>query len=66
VDPVRNLPRTTADGPALPCLVGGYWHNIDKTIGDRIEHGMHAKQTEQDPKADQQANSARSSMQAKA
>jgi catalase len=43
-----------------------YWHNIDKTIGDRIEQGVHAKKAEKDPKAEQQANPARSSMQAKA
>jgi catalase len=43
-----------------------YWHNIDKTIGDRIEQGVQTKQNEKDPKAEQQANPARENMQAKA
>jgi catalase len=44
----------------------GYWHNVDKTLGDRIEAGVRAKQGEKDPKAAEQANPARSGMQAKA
>jgi catalase len=43
-----------------------YWRNVDKELGDRIEAGVHAKQGEKDPKAAEQANPARSSMQAKA
>jgi catalase len=43
-----------------------YWRNIDEKIGDRIEQGVRQKQDEKDPKAEQQANPARKSMQAKA
>ena len=43
-----------------------YWRNVDKNLGDRIEAGVRAKQGEQDPKAAEQANPARTSMQAKA
>ena len=43
-----------------------YWRNVDKNLGDRIEAGVRAKQDEKDPKAAEQANPARSSMQAKA
>jgi catalase len=43
-----------------------YWRNVDKHLGDRIEAGVKAKQDEADPKADKQANPARSGMQAKA
>jgi catalase len=43
-----------------------YWRNVDKGLGDRIEQGVRAKQGEKDPKAEEQANPARSSMQDKA
>jgi catalase len=43
-----------------------YWRNVDKGLGDRIEQGVRAKQSELDPKAAQQANPARSDAQAKA
>ena len=45
-----------------------YWRtNVDKNLGNQIEAGCRrAKQDEKDPKADQQANPARSSMQDKA
>jgi catalase len=43
-----------------------YWCNVDKGIGDRIESGVRAKKGQKDPKAEQQANPARSSMQSKA
>ena len=43
-----------------------YWRNVDKDLGDRIESGVRAKQDEKDPKADEQGNPARSSMQDKA
>jgi catalase len=43
-----------------------YWRNVDKDLGDRVESGVRAKQDEKDPKAAEQANPARSSMQAKA
>ncbi len=44
----------------------GYWRNVDKGLGDRIEQGVRAKQSERDPKAAEQANPARSAAQAKA
>jgi len=43
-----------------------YWRNVDKNLGDRVEAGVRAKQDEKDPKAAEQSNPARSSMQAKA
>ena len=43
-----------------------YWRNVDKDLGDRVEAGVRAKPDETDPKADEQANPARSDMQAKA
>ena len=43
-----------------------YWRNVDKSLGDKIEAAVRAKQDEKDPKAAEQANPARSSMQAKA
>ncbi|MGI8678515.1 MAG: catalase [Jatrophihabitans sp.] len=43
-----------------------YWRNVDKNLGDRIEAGVRAKQDEKDPKAGEQGNPARSSMQHKA
>jgi len=43
-----------------------YWRHVDKSLGDRIEQGVREKQSENDPKAGQQANPARESMQAKA
>ncbi len=39
---------------------------MDKDLGDKIESGVRAKQGEKDPKAGEQGNPARSSMQAKA
>ncbi len=43
-----------------------YWRSIDKDTGDRIAAGVAAKRDEADPKAAEQANPARSSMQGKA
>ncbi|WP_427019295.1 catalase (plasmid) [Pseudarthrobacter sp. P1] len=43
-----------------------YWRNVDQDLGDRVQAGVRAKQNEKDPKAAEQANPARSSMQAKA
>ncbi|WP_370948034.1 catalase [Amycolatopsis sp. cg5] len=43
-----------------------YWRNVDKNLGDSIESGVRAKQDEKDPKAADQGNPARSSMQHKA
>lgn len=43
-----------------------YWSKVDSDLGDRIEAGVRAKKQDRDPKADQQANAARSTMQTKA
>nr|WP_042193629.1 catalase [Kibdelosporangium sp. MJ126-NF4]CEL20809.1 Catalase [Kibdelosporangium sp. MJ126-NF4]CTQ98386.1 Catalase (EC 1.11.1.6) [Kibdelosporangium sp. MJ126-NF4] len=43
-----------------------YWRNVDKDLGDAIESGVRAKQDEKDPKAAQQGNPARRTMQKKA
>jgi catalase len=43
-----------------------YWRNVDKSLGDKVEAGVRAKADEKDPKAAEQANPARESMQAKA
>ena len=43
-----------------------YWRHVDKELGDKIEAGVRAKQDETDPKAEQQANPARSSAEHKA
>lgn len=43
-----------------------YWSKIDETIGKRIADGVRAKADEKDPKAAEQGNPARSSMQHKA
>jgi catalase len=43
-----------------------YWRNVDKDLGDAIESGVRAKQDEKDPKAAQQSNPARTTMQEKA
>lgn len=43
-----------------------YWRNVDQTIGDRVASGVQEKKDETDPKAADQGNPARSSMQDKA
>jgi catalase len=43
-----------------------YWRHVDRTLGDKVEAGVRAKQGEKDPKAAEQANRARKDMQAKA
>jgi catalase len=43
-----------------------YWSNVDKDLGAAVEAGVRAKQGAKDPKAAEQANPARSSMQSKA
>jgi catalase len=43
-----------------------YWRNVDKDLGNAIESGVRAKQDEKDPKAAQQSNPARTTMQEKA
>jgi catalase len=65
---VTNIVGHLLNGVGEPVLVRAfeYWHNVDKNLGDKIEQGVRAKQGEKDPKAAEQANPARSSMQAKA
>jgi catalase len=43
-----------------------YWRNVDKALGDRVEADVREKQGAKDPKAAEQGNPARSSMQDKA
>ena len=65
---VANIVGHLLNGVTEPVLLRafGYWRNVDKNLGDQVEAGVRAQQGEQDPKAAQQANPARSSMQAKA
>ncbi|WP_433502015.1 catalase [Pseudonocardia halophobica] len=65
---VDNVVGHLLNGVSEPILERAfeYWHNIDKEIGDRIEAGVREKSAEKDPKADDQGNPARESMQAKA
>jgi catalase len=65
---VSNVVGHLLNGVTEPVLERAfqYWRNVDKNLGDRVEAGVRAKQTEKDPKAAQQGNPARSSMQAKA
>jgi catalase len=65
---VDNVVGHLLNGVSEPVLVRAfeYWHHVDKGIGDKIEQGVRAKQGEKDPKAAEQGNPARSSMQAKA
>ena len=65
---VDNIVGHLLNGVTEPVLVRAfeYWHNVDKDLGDRVEQGVRAKASEKDPKAADQGNPARSSMQAKA
>ena len=65
---VTNIVGHLLNGVSEPILQRAfeYWRNVDKNLGDRIEQGVRGKQGEKDPKAAQQANPARESMQAKA
>jgi catalase len=65
---VTNIVGHLLNGVTEPVLARAfeYWRNVDKDLGDKVESGVRAKQSEMDPKAEQQANPARSSMQAKA
>jgi catalase len=65
---VSNVVGHLLNGVTEPVLQRAfqYWRNVDKDLGDRIESGVRAKQDEKDPKAAEQANPARESMQAKA
>jgi catalase len=65
---VSNIVGHLLNGVTEPVLqrTFEYWSNVDKDLGSRIESGVRAKAGEKDPKAAQQANPARQSMQAKA
>ena len=65
---VSNVAGHLLNGVTEPVLQRAfeYWHNVDKNLGDKIEQQVRAKQDAKDPKAAEQANPARSSMQAKA
>ncbi|WP_043833518.1 MULTISPECIES: catalase [unclassified Amycolatopsis] len=65
---VDNIVGHLLNGVTEPVLKRAfeYWHNVDKDLGDRVESGVRAKQDEKDPKAAEQANPARESMQRKA
>jgi catalase len=65
---VENVVGHLLNGVTEPVLVRAfdYWHNVDKDLGDRIEQGVRAKARQTDPKADKQANPARSDAQKKA
>jgi len=65
---VSNVVGHLLNGVTEPVLerAFGYWRNVDKNLGDKIESGVRAKQGEIDPKAAGQGNPARSSMQRKA
>jgi len=64
---VDNVVGHLLNGVSEPVLGRAfeYWRNVDKDLGDRIESGVNAKADEADPKAGEQGNPARSSMQAK-
>jgi catalase len=63
-----NIVGHLLNGVSDPVLTRAfeYWRNVDKALGDKIENGVTAKRREKDPKAENQANPARESMQAKA
>ena len=65
---VDNVAGHLLNGVSEPVLERAfeYWRNIDKSIGEKIETTVRAKAQEKDPKAEQQANTARTSMQDKA
>jgi len=65
---VSNVVGHLLNGVTEPVLgrAFSYWRNVDKNLGDMIEAGVRAKQGESDPKAAQQGNPARASMQRKA
>ena len=65
---VDNVVGHLLNGVTEPILERAfeYWRSIDKGVGERVEAGVRAKADEMDPKADEQGNPARRSMQAKA
>ncbi len=65
---VDNVVGHLLNGVSEPVLQRAfeYWRNIDKGIGDRIAAGVDSQRAEKDPKAAEQGNPARESMQRKA
>ena len=65
---VANIVGHLLNGVSEPVLLRAfdYWRHVDKELGDQVEQGVRAKQDEDDPKAAQQGNPARSGAQAKA
>jgi catalase len=65
---VDNVVGHLLNGVTEPVLQRAftYWRNIDAGVGGRIEEGVRAKSDLMDPKAEEQGNPARSSMQEKA
>jgi catalase len=65
---VDNIVGHLLNGVSEPVLMRAfeYWRNVDKDLGDHIESGVRSKSDELDPKAADQANPARESMQRKA
>ncbi|MFI6024960.1 catalase [Amycolatopsis magusensis] len=65
---VDNVVGHLLNGVSEPVLQRAfdYWRNVDKDLGDRVESGVRDKQDEKDPKAGEQGNPARESMQRKA
>ena len=65
---VSNVVGHLLNGVTEPVLQRAfeYWSNVDKDLGGKIEAGVRAKAGEKDPKAAEQANPARESMQAQA
>ncbi|MEE1733559.1 MULTISPECIES: catalase [Streptomyces] len=65
---VDNIVGHLLNGVTEPILQRAftYWSNVDATLGKRVEQGVRAKAGEKDPKAADQGNPARSSMQHKA
>jgi len=65
---VDNVVGHLLNGVSEPVLQRAfeYWRNVDADLGEAIESGVREKADEIDPKAEQQGNPARSSMQDKA
>lgn len=65
---VDNIVGHLLNGVSEPILQRAfeYWRNVDADLGRRVEEGVRAKADETDPKAADQGNPARSSMQEKA
>jgi catalase len=65
---VDNVVGHLLSGVSEPILERAfeYWRNIDKGIGEKIEAGVRSTRSGKDPKAAEQGNPARESMQAKA